>query len=95
MGAVGFIALLANLTSVIVLLRYKDGDSNVRSVWLCSRNDAIGNVAVMLAALGVWGMSSSWPDYLVAITMASLFLWSSAQIIRQALAERREPELST
>ena len=95
MGVVGFIALLANLTSVVVLMRYKDGDSNVRSVWLCSRNDAIGNVAVMLAALGVWGTSSSWPDYLVAIIMASLFLWSSTQIIRQARAERRVPKLLT
>ena len=95
MGVVGFIALLANLTSVVVLMRYKDGDSNVRSVWLCSRNDAIGNVAVMLAALGVWGTSTSWPDYLVAIIMASLFLWSSTQIIRQALAERRVPKLLT
>ena len=55
MGLVGFLALAANLTSVMLLLRYKDGDANVRSVWLCSRNDAIGNVAVMIAALGVWG----------------------------------------
>ena len=51
----GFLALLTNLASVFLLVRYKDGDANVRSVWLCSRNDAIGNVAVMFAALGVWG----------------------------------------
>ena len=88
MGVIGFTALLANLASVLILVRYKDGDANVRSVWLCSRNDAIGNVAVMLAALGVWGTTTSWPDYIVAIIMASLFLFSSVQIIRQALVER-------
>ena len=62
MGAVGFLALLTNLASVFLLVRYKDGDANVRSVWLCSRNDAIGNVAVMFAALGVWGTATGWPD---------------------------------
>ena len=77
-------------TSVLLLVRYKDGDANVRSVWLCSRNDAIGNVAVMLAALGVWGTASGWPDLVVAIFMAGLFLSSAFQIMRQALAERRE-----
>jgi Co/Zn/Cd efflux system component len=58
MGAIGVFALLANLTSVMFLIRYKDGDANVRSVWLCSRNDAFGNIAVMIAALGVWGTAS-------------------------------------
>ena len=58
MGIVGFLALAANLASVLLLVRYKDGDANVRSVWLCSRNDAIGNVAVMIAALGVWGTAT-------------------------------------
>jgi len=90
MGAIGFLALLTNLASVLLLVRYKDGDANVRSVWLCSRNDAIGNVAVMLAALGVWGTASGWPDLVVAIFMAGLFLSSAFQIMRQALAERRE-----
>ena len=90
MGIIGFMALAANLASVAILVRYKDGDANVRSVWLCSRNDAIGNVAVMLAALGVWGTSTGWPDLIVAAIMASLFLSSSVQIIRKALAERRE-----
>ena len=89
MGIVGFLALLANLASVLLLVRYKDGDANVRSVWLCSRNDAIGNVAVMFAALGVWGTASGWPDLIVAIIMAGLFLSSAFQIMRQALAERR------
>ncbi|MEQ9258607.1 MAG: cation transporter [Roseovarius sp.] len=89
MGVVGFMALAANLASVLILMRYKEGDANVRSVWLCSRNDAIGNVAVMLAALGVWGTTTGWPDLAVAAIMAGLFLSSSVQIVRQALAERR------
>ncbi len=89
MGAVGLLALAANLASVAVLMRYKDGDANVRSVWLCSRNDAIGNVAVMLAAGGVFMTGTAWPDLAVAGLMAGLFLWSSSQIIAQALQERR------
>ena len=88
MGMVGFLALVANVVSVLLLIRYKDGDANVRSVWLCSRNDAIGNVAVMAAAAGVWFTSTGWPDVIVAVAMAGLFLSSSFQIIRQALAER-------
>lgn len=90
MGIVGFLALLTNLASVLLLVRYKDGDANVRSVWLCSRNDAIGNIAVMLAALGVWGTATGWPDLIVATIMAGLFLSSSVQIVRQALSERRD-----
>lgn len=90
MGMIGLLALIANLASVMLLIRYKDGDANVRSVWLCSRNDAIGNVAVMIAALGVWGTATGWPDLIVAGIMASLFLSSATQIFRQALAERRE-----
>lgn len=90
MGAVGFLALLANLTSVMVLMKFRDGDANVRSVWLCSRNDAIGNVAVIFAALGVWGSSTGWPDLIVAAVMACLFTWSAVQIIRQALQELGE-----
>lgn len=89
MGAIGILALLANLASVLILVRYKDGDANVRSVWLCSRNDAIGNVAVMIAALGVWGTATAWPDLIVAAIMAALFLTSSVQILRQAWHEHR------
>lgn len=88
MGVIGFLALVANLASVLLLVSYKDGDANVRSVWLCSRNDAIGNVAVMIAALGVWGTSTGWPDLIVAGVMAGLFLTSAFQILRQALQER-------
>lgn len=90
MGVVGFLALLTNLASVLLLVRYKDGDANVRSVWLCSRNDAIENVAVMFAALGVWGTATGWLDLAVATIMAGLFLSSAFQIVRQGLAERRE-----
>jgi Co/Zn/Cd efflux system component len=90
MGMVGFLALAANLTSVLLLMKYRDGDANVRSVWLCSRNDAIGNVAVMLAAGAVYFTASAWPDLIVASAMAGLFLWSSIQIVRQAMKELRE-----
>ena len=90
MGAIGFLALAANVLSVLILLPYKDGDANVRSVWLCSRNDAIGNVAVMLAALAVWVTATRWPDLIVAAVMAGLFLNSSAQIVRQSLRELRD-----
>jgi Co/Zn/Cd efflux system component len=90
MGAVGALACAANIVSVLLLLRYRDGDANVRSVWLCSRNDAIGNVAVIGAAGAVALTGSAWPDLLVAAAMAGLFLWSAAQIIAQALAERAE-----
>jgi Co/Zn/Cd efflux system component len=89
MGLVGFLALCANVVSVLLLMKYRDGDANVRSVWLCSRNDAIGNVAVMLAAGAVYFTTSAWPDLIVATAMAGLFLWSSIQIVRQALGELR------
>ncbi len=90
MGAVGVLALAANLASVLVLLRYRDGDSNVRSVWVCSRNDAIGNVAVIAAAGLVALTGTAWPDLVVAALMAGLFLWSATQIIRQAFGEIRQ-----
>jgi Co/Zn/Cd efflux system component len=89
MGAIGMLALAANLASVLLLMRYKEGDANVRSVWLCSRNDAIGNVIVMIAALTVWGTASAWPDLAVAGVMAAIFLTSSVQILRQAWMEYR------
>lgn len=92
MGLIGFLALAANLASVLLLMSYKDGDANVRSVWLCSRNDAVGNVIVMIAALGVWGTATAWPDLIVAGIMAGLFLSSSVQILSQSLAEWRAGE---
>lgn len=94
MGAIGVLALIANAASVLVLVRYKDGDANVRSVWLCSRNDAIGNAAVMLAAIGVWYTGTKWPDLLVAAIMAGLFLTSSFQILRQSLHELRASKIA-
>jgi Co/Zn/Cd efflux system component len=89
MGTVGFIALLANLAVALLLYRYRTGDSNRRSVWLCTRNDAIGNLAVMLAASGVFASGTAWPDLAVAAVMAALALSSSYRIIRQAQGEIR------
>lgn len=93
MGAIGFLALAANLTSVLLLVRYKDGDSNVRSVWLCSRNDAIGNVAVMGASIMVFFTHSAWPDLIVAFVMALLFLRSAQLILRQSWQEMQDAKL--
>jgi Co/Zn/Cd efflux system component len=90
MGGIGVLALCANLASVLLLLRFRDGDANVRSVWLCSRNDAIGNIAVVIAAGGVFATGTGWPDLIVAGTMASLFLSSSFRIVRHALGERAQ-----
>lgn len=92
MGIVGFMALAANLASVLILMRYRDGDANVRSVWLCSRNDAIGNVAVIGAAALVAITVTPWPDLVVAAAMSGLFLSSATQILRRALAELRAPQ---
>lgn len=89
MGGIGFLAFAANLASVLLLARYKDGDANIRSVWLCSRNDAIGNLVVIAAAATVWATASAWPDLVVAALMGSLFLNSSFLILRQAWAEWR------
>lgn len=90
MGSIGFVALAANLLSVYLLMAYKDGDANVRSVWLCSRNDAIGNVAVMISAGFVALLNSGIPDLIVAGVMAVLFLSSSYQILTQSWHEWQE-----
>jgi len=95
MGAIGVLALGANVVSALLLMRFRNGDANVRSVWLCSRNDAIGNLAVVGAAALVALTASGWPDLLVAGIMALLFLNSAAQIIRQALGELRAPASAT
>jgi Co/Zn/Cd efflux system component len=89
MGVVGLIALLANGGVALMLYRFSGGDANMRSVWICSRNDAIGNLAVLLAAAGVFGSGTGWPDVIVAAIMAALGLSGGWQIIRQALAELR------
>ena len=87
MGVIGTLALLANVGVAMLLYAYRNGDSNMRSVWLCTRNDALGNVAVLLAAVGVFGTGQAWPDFLVAVMMAGLALWSAAQVLRLARAE--------
>jgi Co/Zn/Cd efflux system component len=89
MGIVGLAALVANGGVALMLYRFRTGDANMRSVWICSRNDAIGNVAVLLAALGVFGTGSALPDIIVAGIMAALGLWGGAQIIRQSSTEMR------
>jgi len=89
MGIVGITALVANTAVAVMLYRYRSGDANMRSVWICSRNDAIGNLAVLLAAAGVFGTGHGWPDVITAAIMATLGLWGGSQIVRQALAELR------
>ena len=87
MGVVGFAALAANALCFVLLRTYRSGDSNMRSVWLCSRNDLIGNCAVVVAAIGVAGTAAVWPDVLVAAIMAVLALQGATTIVKQALAE--------
>lgn len=89
MGIVGVLALAANVAVALLLYRYRTGDANMRSVWICSRNDAIGNAAVMLAALGVFGTGSALPDLAVAAIMALLALFGGMQVFRQARDELR------
>ena len=89
MGVVAAAALAANLGVALLLLRYRTGDANMRSVWICSRNDAIGNVAVGIAALGVFGTGTAWPDQLVAVLMAVLAMTGAATVLRHARIELR------
>lgn len=89
MGAVGVAAMIANGSVAMMLFRFRTGDANMRSVWICSRNDVIGNVAVMLAAFGVFGTGTGWPDAVVAAIMAGLGFSGGYQIVRQARQERR------
>lgn len=89
MGAIGGLALAANVAVAAMLYTWRDGDANMRSVWLCSRNDAIGNVAVMLAAFGVFGTGSGWPDLAVAAVMGVLGLTAARSVIAQARGELR------
>lgn len=91
MGLVALLALAVNVGVAIMLYAWRNGDANMRSVWLCSRNDAIGNIAVALAALGVLGTGTAWPDLLVAGVMAALALTASVAIVRHARAELASP----
>jgi Co/Zn/Cd efflux system component len=89
MGIVGAMALAANLGVAFLLYAYRSGNANMRSVWLCTRNDAIGNVAVLVAAEGVFGTGSLWPDIAVALLMAGLGLRAAFQVVGQARSELR------
>jgi Co/Zn/Cd efflux system component len=91
MGVVGTLAFAANLGVAFLLYRWREGDSNMRSVWLCTRNDAIGNLAVLVAAVGVFGSGTGWPDYAVAAIMSALALVGAVQVARQAFSELRQP----
>jgi Co/Zn/Cd efflux system component len=91
MGAVGFVALAANAASFGLLWAYRAGDANMRSAWICTRNDVIGNLAVLLAAAGVFGTGTGWPDIVVAAIMAGLALQGAVTVIRQSLGELRQP----
>lgn len=90
MGLIGMLALLVNIVVAVLLFRYRGGDSNMHSIWLCSRNDALGNIAVMFAAAGVFATATGWPDILVAALIAGLNLSAALRVMRQALAELRE-----
>lgn len=87
MGAIGALALAANAGVALLLYAYREGDANMRSVWLCSRNDAIGNLAVMAAALGVFGTGTGWPDLAVAAIMGVLALAAARSVVAQARRE--------
>ena len=93
MGMVALLALLANVVVAWMLYAFREGDANMRSVWLCSRNDAIGNVAVFMAALGVFGTGSAWPDRVVASLMAALALHGGWAVMRQARVELGQSKL--
>lgn len=89
MGVVGLAALIANGGVALMLYRFRSGDANMRSVWICSRNDALGNLAVLLAAIGVFGTGTGWPDGTVAGIMGGLGLWGGWQIVSHARGELR------
>jgi Co/Zn/Cd efflux system component len=90
MGAVGLAALAANAASFGLLWAYRGGDANMRSAWICTRNDVLGNLAVLLAAAGVFGTGTGWPDVIVAAIMAGLALQGAAVVVRQSLTELRQ-----
>jgi Co/Zn/Cd efflux system component len=95
MGTVGVAALAANVASFGLLWAYREGDANMRSAWICTRNDVLGNIAVLLAALGVFGTGTGWPDVIVAACMAGLALQGAFVVVRQSSAELRMRPLAT
>lgn len=90
MGAVGLLALAANVSVAVILFKFREGDSDMRSVWLCSRNDAISNIAVMVAALGVFGTGTAWPDLIVAAIMGTLAITAGISVVRHARSDIAE-----
>lgn len=90
MGAVGLLALIANVSVAAMLFKFREGDSDMRSVWLCSRNDAISNIAVMVAALGVFGTGTAWPDLIVAAIMGTLAITAGISVVRHARSDIAE-----
>ena len=89
MGWVATLVLVVNISSAVLLYKFREGDANIQSVWLCSRNDAIGNVGVMIAAGLVYLLQAGWPDLLAAGILVALFISSSVRIFRLSLAEIR------
>lgn len=89
-GAIGLLALAANSVCLVLLWRHRADDINMHSVWLCSRNDIVANVSVLFAAFGVWLTASGWPDILVGLALAVLFLRSALYVVRGVTAELRE-----
>lgn len=87
MGSIAVMALIANMSVAVMLYRFREGDSNMQSIWLCSRNDAIGNVAVLIAAVGVTASASRWPDLIVAMIIASLSLSAAYTVLKLAFQE--------
>ena len=94
MGLIGVLAFIANMLVAAMLYKYRTGDANMRSVWICSRNDALGNLAVIAAAFGVFGTGQGWPDLIVASIMAGLAIWGGVEVIRQARGELSEEKLA-
>lgn len=95
MGAIGLLALIANVVVAATLFKFRQGDSDMRSVWLCSRNDAIANLAVMAAALGVFGTGSAWPDLAVATIMAVLAVTAGVSVVKHARADIRNAKIES
>jgi Co/Zn/Cd efflux system component len=91
MGVIGVAALIANGACAALLYAHRDGDANMQSVWICSRNDVLGNFAVLLAALGVFGTGTGWPDLIVATIMATLAMQGAWIVVRQARGELQSP----
>lgn len=94
MGAVGALALAANLSCFFLLYRYRGDNINMRSTWLCSRNDLFANVGVMLAGACSYVLASAWPDIIVGLAIAGLFLWSAFGVLRESLTELRKPAVT-